>query len=101
MKIKMTVHERSEDVRGGAVHSSPCSYATLDNYNSTSSMGIRTQQGTSTGSYVVPSYSMPGYNALTHGGQSPSCTGYFGVTSAYGSDASGNCTRTYTRKTCG
>lgn len=82
-----------------AAGSSACSYAPLGQYNATYSMNNVPFQGTVTsGSYVVPSWSPIGYDALVN--QAPSCSGYFDVQSAYGVDA-GNCQTNYTTSACG
>jgi hypothetical protein len=75
----------SESVKG-----SNCSYVSLSNYNSSAPgmLGSPVQNAnTVTGSYVVPNYSAIGYGALTHDASTPSCSGYFSVTNAYGADA--------------
>ncbi len=51
------------------------------------------------GYYVVPAYSAPGYDTLTHG--PPGCNGgnYFNIGQAYGQGA-GNCNTKYTGSIC-
>ena len=85
------------------VNGSSCSYTTLNNYNSSTagSLGSPAYSATTVkGYYVVPNYSAPGYNALTHGNDTPTCSGYFNVTSAYGANAA-NCNTQYSQMPCG
>ena len=87
----------SESVKG-----SSCSYVSLSNYNSSSpgTLGSpEANRNTVTGSYVVPNYSAIGYGALTHDASTPSCSGYFSVTSAYGEGAN-NCQTQYSNVPC-
>jgi len=78
--------------------SSACSYAPLGQYNGDYSMGVPFQGKVTNGSYVVPTWGGISYDALTN--KVPSCSGYFDVNSAYGSDA-GNCQTTYRTSLCG
>ena len=76
-----------------------CSYARLSNYNN-GSQGLHppVPRGTVTGQYIVPSFHSPGYNTLMHDA-APSCSGYFNIDAAYGSNA-GNCNQKYMSKLC-
>ena len=78
-----------------------CAYATLAKYNQ-GSVGMKPQvtPGTVSGHYIVPSYSAPGYNTLTHGRTAPSCSGFFNITNAY-KGAEGACNQKFVRKLCG
>jgi len=80
-----------------------CDYVSLSKYNSSSAgtLGNPTYMNASdvAGHYVVPSYSAIGYNALTHGATSPSCSGYFNITGAYGANAS-KCNTQYMNSPC-
>jgi hypothetical protein len=51
------------------------------------------------GYYVVPAYSAPGYDTLTHGPPGSSGGNYFSIGKAYGSDA-GNCNTQYMGSIC-
>ena len=85
------------------VNGSSCSYTTLNNYNSSTAGSLGSpaySASTVKGYYVVPNYSAPGYNALTHGNDTPTCSGYFNVTSAYGANAA-NCNTQYSQMPCG
>jgi len=78
-----------------------CSYATLGHYNMVvpgTQPPVPAATRAAAGSYIVPSYSMPGYNALTHGA-APSCSGFFNIDNAYGSKG-GNCNQQYHRSMC-
>ena len=86
------------------VHNSSCSYVNLQNYNSQAAgtlgkPAVSRNASAVSGYYVVPNYSAIGYNALTHGQQQPSCSGYFDITSAYGAGAS-QCDQQYSNRTC-
>lgn len=75
-----------------AVGPQSTNYATLGGYN-TCLTGIRAPiPATSvSGYYVVPSYSSPGYDTLTHGSNACSAGGnYFQIGQAYG-NGSGGC----------
>ena len=78
-----------------------CSYATLNHYNSHSSMAVPVPDRTRgvSGSYVVPNYGGLGYNALTHGQKVGTCSGFFNITNAYGKNAN-NCNTQYVRTLC-
>ena len=76
---------------------SPCAYNTLQYYNSYQS-GPPVPMGNISGVYVVPAYSSPGYDTLTHGGSS-SCHGYFGIEGAY-RNTGGSCSTQFVRKLC-
>lgn len=76
-----------------------CSYANLSNYNNGSQgMSPPVPATTVTGKYIVPTYSSPGYNTLSHNA-APSCSGYFNIQSAYGANA-GGCSTKYVQKLC-
>jgi hypothetical protein len=85
---------------------SACSYATLKNYNSPACgtlASAKSAEATS-GYYVVPSYSAPGYQALTHGGKDSNtncqgANGFFNITKAYGEKA-GACNQQYHKSVC-
>lgn len=82
----------------GPTHSgNSCSYATLSNYNN-GMQGPRLRKGDVSGSFVVPSYSAPGYMTLTHGVPN-SCGGYFDINDAYKSKG-GSCNTQFVRKLC-
>ena len=84
------------------VNGPSCSYNTLNNYNGYSKRGINHPQvapTTTSGIYIVPDYASIGYNALTHGGQGPSCAGYFTIDGAYGKNAN-NCSTKYMTRVC-
>lgn len=75
-----------------------CSYASLGTYNNGSQgMNPPAPIGGVTGSYIVPAYDAPGYNALTMSGQS--CSGYATIGPAYNSNG-GDCNQQYVRKLC-
>lgn len=81
-----------------------CNYARLGTYIA-GFKGIRPPipMTTVSGYYVVPNYSAPGYDALTHGptgGCGESSNGYFQIGKAYGYGAN-NCTTTYSASLCG
>jgi len=78
-----------------------CSYARLGAYNA-SFNGIRPPipMTTVSGYYVVPNYSAPGYDTLTHGSAEGCGIGYFQIGKAYGYGAN-NCTTTYSASLCG
>jgi hypothetical protein len=85
------------------VNGPSCDYVSLSKYNSSSAgtLGNPTYMKASdvVGHYVVPNYSSIGYNALTHGNTSPSCSGYFSINSAYGPNAA-NCNTQYMNSPC-
>ena len=85
------------------VNGTSCDYVSLENYNSSSAgtLGNPTYMNATdvVGHYVVPSYSAIGYNALTHGSNMPSCSGYFNISSAYGANAA-NCGTQYINSSC-
>lgn len=86
-----------------SVSGSSCSYAKLSNYNNGSKFlnlpkaPLRTGQVENT--YVIPSFDLPGYNALVHvtGG---ACGGYPPIGPAYKTD-DGSCKTTYKNMQCG
>lgn len=54
----------------------------------------------SSGVMIVPNYSGPSYDALTHGQKTPSCSGYFNITNAYPMNANGQCNQQYSQLRC-
>ena len=88
------------EYNNNAVGASACAYATLSHYNNGSQglSHIPQIRGQVNGVYVVPNYSVPGYDALTHNAP-PSCSGFFNITSAYGQGAN-NCNTQYVKKLC-
>lgn len=72
-------------------------YSMLGSYSA--GRGIRPPIPTTnvSGYYIVPSYSAPGYQTLTHG--PPSCGPYFTIGKAYGYGA-GNCQTQYIGSMC-
>ena len=82
-----------------------CNYTTLGHYNAvnagtmeharaSSSKGTLGQGGErQQGIYVVPVWGAPGYDALTHGNQAPTCSGHFNISQAYGANAASSNTR--------
>jgi hypothetical protein len=89
---------------GQLVGSSPCSYASLANYNynAPTQDTLRNPPVPPTlvqGQYIVPTFGgIPGYNTLVKGGNS--CSGYADINSAYGAGA-GSCSPSYVSKLCG
>jgi len=85
------------------VNGTSCDYVSLANYNSSSAgtLGNPTYMHATdvVGHYVVPNYGSIGYNALSHGNTTPSCSGYFNITSAYGANA-GDCNTQYINSSC-
>lgn len=83
-----------------------CSYAQLGNYTG-GFRGIRPPVPTTSvsGYYVVPAYSAPGYDTLTHGQAGCGCGmgagggPYFSIGRAYGYGA-GNCNTQYMGSIC-
>ena len=82
-----------------------CNYSRVNAYTS-SFGGIQppVPMTTTTGYYVVPNYSAPGYDTLTHGASEGGCgeaaNGYFQIGRAYGYGAN-NCSTTYSASLCG
>lgn len=78
-----------------------CAYARLGSYNKGHGAGAMAPvpATTTSGVYVVPTYSAPGYNTLMHGKKVPGCFPYFGLQAAYGKGAN-NCKQSYTTKLC-
>ena len=77
-----------------------CTYSNLQNYNGYgASTSPPVPASTVRGSYIVPAYGTIGYDTLTHGSSMPSCSGYFNIQNAYGSDA-GDCNTQYTQSSC-
>ena len=76
-----------------------CQYTTLGHYNSGSKgMSPPVPATTTVGVQIVPGYTQPGYDALTHGGPG-CCTGYPDIQAAYGKNAQ-NCSTKYLKKLC-
>ena len=76
-----------------------CNYTNLSHYNSgNKGMSPPVPATTVSGVYIVPDYQMPGYDALTYGGNA-SCVGYPTIQSAYGKNAQ-NCSTKYIQKLC-
>ena len=74
------------------------SYAQLSSYNKgMNGMAPPLMSGTVSGKMVVPQYSSPGYNILTHGNTGGSS--YPTVMGAYGQN-SGQCMQKYVVKKC-
>lgn len=85
---------------------SACSFATLGNYNNSNPNNnngmmnqVPAQMNTikTSGVYIVPDYSAPGYDALTKGGSS--CSGFLNILDAYGPNAN-KCSQKYLMKLC-
>jgi hypothetical protein len=85
---------------------SACSFAKLGNYNNANPNHgnglmnqVPAQMNTlhTSGLYIVPSYSAPGYDTLTRGG--PSCSGFLNIVDAYGAEA-GTCSQQYMKRFC-
>jgi hypothetical protein len=83
------------------VNGSSCSYANLSNYNNGNQGMMRPPIPATTvvGQYIVPNYSSPGYNTLSHD-SAPSCAGYFNIQSAYGGNGSQGCGTQYVSSLC-
>ena len=79
-----------------------CNFATLSTYNQLGNPAMISNPSipltTGVGYTVVPAYSAIGYDALTHGGHG-SCSGFFNITQAYGSNAN-NCQTQYIKRLC-
>jgi hypothetical protein len=75
------------------------SYSQLGSYNQGFGAGVRppVPVTTTAGYYVVPAYSAPGYNTLTHGRTTGAS--YFTIGQAYGSDG-GACNTQYMGSLC-
>ena len=72
-----------------------CGVARNPNHPSHANMGKPTS-----GVMIVPNYAGPSYDALTHGQKTPSCSGYFNITSAYPMGKSGQCNQQYSQLRC-
>lgn len=77
---------------------SSCSFATLSGYSGGYSMNVPPQGKVTSGAYIVPSWSPISYDSLT--AKVPNCSGYYGIESAYGSNAA-QCQTTYRTSLCG
>jgi hypothetical protein len=78
---------------------SNCNYAQLGNYNNLPAQNNAQAVRSSRSAYIIPSFgSIPGYNALTHDSQGPSCDGYFDMKHAY--PGSGRCATKYVQSMC-
>ncbi len=72
---------------GSEVQGPGCNYANLCSYNSAYTRGVMPPVPSNASGplqYLIPTYGMPGYQTLTHGGVGPSCNGYFNINQAYG-----------------
>ncbi len=106
MTIKMSNRFSDKNLRGQNYVDTASSYARLGSYTS-GFRGIRPPVPTTTvsGYYVVPAYSAPGYDTLTHGqvgcagGYASSGGPYFSIGRAYGYGA-GNCNTQYMGSMC-
>ena len=83
---------------------SACSFATLGSYNGAPQKKggmnpVPTQMNAlqTSGVYIVPAYSAPGYDTLTRGGRT--CSGFLNIEDAYGKDAI-KCNQKYMKKVC-
>jgi|TARA_B100000902_G_C27294063_1_gene908882 hypothetical protein len=81
-----------------------CSYANLQNYNIVpQNMGYMNTppipKSTTQNLYIVPNFSAIGYDALTHGLKTPTCSGFYNITDAYGKGAN-NCNAQYIKQSC-
>ena len=80
-----------------------CGYSTLSSYNNSGGLAgipIPDRVKGVSNYYVVPHYGLGyGYNALTHGQNAGSCSGFFNITNAYGRNAN-NCNTRYVRTLC-
>jgi hypothetical protein len=82
---------------------SACSFATLNTYNHGMKNGLMNQVPApmnslqTSGVYIVPNYTAPGYDTLTKGGSS--CSGFLNITDAYGKNAQ-KCSQKYLKKIC-
>ena len=91
------------EANSSSVNGSSCAYAKLSNYNNGSKIlnmpKAPLRVGQLANSYVIPSYDLPGYNALVHvaGG---ACGSYPPIGPAYKSD-DGSCKTTYKNMACG
>lgn len=87
------------DYNNYASSSGSCAYAALGSYNAEYSMNGPNFQGkTTSGAYVVPTWSPISYDSLT--ATVPSCSGYSNIMSAYG-DTAASCNTTYRTSLCG
>lgn len=84
------------------VGAASCNYATLHSYNRSQGMKPSVPAGFVPGSIVpvFPSFGSVGYNSLNRGEPGMSCSGYMGISNAYGRGAS-NCSPKYLHKVCG
>ncbi len=85
----------------GTTNGPACSYQPLGAVASSSNLlaplSAMDKQNLTTGTYMVPQYSAPGYSTLT-GDSAPSCSGYFSITNAYKGGA--NCGTQYSKSAC-
>jgi hypothetical protein len=88
----------SSDYVNFAAGGSSCSYAPLGAYNADYSMGVPFQGKVTSGQYIVPTWGAIGYDSLSP--KVPSCSGYYDINGAYGSNA-GSCQTTYRTSLCG
>ena len=86
-----------------------CQYVPLGQYNSAAGgcMSNANCQSPGSGKYIVPSYGLMGYNALTvaygsppNARANPSCSGYRNIETAYGKNAGGGSCASFTTAPC-
>ena len=89
---------------------SACNYTTLGDYNDVNAGTMEhTRASLSQGQprghpggqdvYVVPVWGAPGYDTLTHGTASGTCSGHFNISHAYGANAS-SCNTRFVERLC-
>ena len=93
---------------------SACNYTTLGHYNDVNAGTMEharasLSQGQPRGHpggqprgqdvYVVPVWGAPGYDTLTHGTASGTCSGHFNISHAYGANAS-SCNTRFVERLC-
>ena len=83
------------------VGATSCNYVTLKTYNDRPGLAPDTSSGFVPGSMVpvFPNFGTAGYDTLSHGQKNGSCSGYFGISAAYGSGAN-NCNTKYSHMLC-
>lgn len=88
----------SGDYNNYSSSSASCSYASLGRMSNGYSMNVPPQGKVISGRYIVPTWSPISYDALT--AKVPSCSGYYNINGAYGSNAA-SCQTTYRTSLCG
>ena len=88
-----------KEYMGSTVGSRSCSYQTLAGNCGNNTMAALAP-GTTSGTFIVPSYGAIGYDTLNHGRKVPGCGTYFNIMDAYGAGAA-NCQTSYTTRLCG